>query len=525
MSNKSFYALLVILVLYNPPNNSFMSGQIFSAVNKGLETIRIEVEIKTIFGKPSFIIIGLANRVIDESRERITAALSQCGVRIRPKKTVVNLAPADLNKKSSSVELAIAVAMLKLYGEINLDTHDSLFLGELALDGRIRKINGFVSIALAAQTIGFRKIYFPRENLGELPNLPGLEFYPLASLQEFLAFGRGYLKVQKAVSQNQNNSPAVTVNQVDFSQIFGQLEAKRALEIVAAGRHNLLMFGPPGSGKSLLAQALLSILPDLSEEEFLEVNRIYSLCGLLKDSLLNARPFRAPHQSISQLALIGGGINQIPGEISLAHRGILFLDEFAEFKHQLIEMLRQPLETGSIEINQGNQRCLYPANFTLLAASNPCPCGFAGSNNHACRCSEYDLKRYQSKFSGPILDRIDLMLRVEAVEVKTMSGNVAESSESIKVRVAQAVARQQRRYVGTTFRANADLSSQAVRQFCQIEPSAKKILDLMANHKKLSTRSYFKLFKVAQTIADLAEVEIIQKEHVLEAFNFRDFFI
>lgn len=500
-----------------------MRGQIFSAVNKGLETIKIEVEIKTIFGKPSFIIIGLANRVIDESRERITAALSQCGVRIRPKKTVVNLAPADLNKKSSSVELAIAVAMLKLYGEINLDTSESLFLGELALDGRIRKIKGFVSIVLTAREMGFRKIYFPRENLGELPNIQGLEFYPLISLQEFLAFGIGHLKLKKATFQFKTSNSVV--EQVDFSQIFGQMEAKKALEIVAAGRHNLLMFGPPGSGKSLLAQALLSILPDLNEEEFLEVNRIYSLCGLLKDSLLSTRPFRSPHQSISQLALIGGGIYQTPGEISLAHRGILFLDEFAEFKHQLLEMLRQPLETGLIEINQGNQRCLYPANFTLLAASNPCPCGFASSSKHTCRCSEYDLKRYQSKFSGPILDRIDLMLRVEAVEVESMSENLAENSSIIKERVLQATIRQQQRYIGTAFRANADLSSQAVTNFCQIDPSAKKILDLMANHKKLSTRGYFKLFKVARTIADLSAVEVIQKEHVLEAFNFRDFFI
>ncbi len=500
-----------------------MRGQTFSAVNKGLETIKIEVEIKTIFGKPSFIIIGLANRVIDESRERITAALSQCGVRIRPKKTVVNLAPADLDKKSSSVELAIAVAMLKLYEEINLDTNKSLFLGELALDGRIRKIKGFVSIALTAREMGFRKIYFPRENLGELPNIQGLEFYPLVSLQEFLAFARGYLILKKAVFAQKQTF--VSQNQVNFAHIFGHVQAKKALEIVAAGRHNLLMFGSPGSGKSLLAQALLSILPDLSEEEFLEVNRIYSICGLLKGSLLNTRPFRSPHQSISQLALIGGGFYQTPGEISLAHRGILFLDEFAEFKHQLIEMLRQPLETGLIEVNQGNQRCLYPADFTLVAASNPCPCGFAGSSKHRCRCSEYDLKRYQSRFSGPILDRIDLMLHVEAVEITDIETNHAESSSSIKERVLQAVALQKKRYLKTPFRDNANLSSQAVTDFCQIDSSAKKILDLMANHKKLSTRGYFKLFKVARTIADLAATEVIQKEHVLEAFNFRDFFI
>ncbi len=499
-----------------------MSDRIFSAVNKGLETIKIEVEIKTIFGKPSFTIIGLANRVIDESRERITAALSQCGIRIRPKKTLVNLAPADLNKKSSSVELAIAVAMLKLYGELKFNTEKCLFLGELALDGRLRKIKGFVSIALAAKSMGFTQIYFPRANLGELPDIKELDFYPLVSLQEFLAFSRKQLQLKKAVFKKR---PLVEADyQIDFAHIFGQTQAKKALEIVAAGRHNLLMFGSPGSGKSLLAQALLSILPDLSEEEFLEINRIYSLCGLLNDSLLTRRPFRSPHQSISQTALIGGGFYQTPGEISLAHRGILFLDEFAEFKHQLIEMLRQPLETGLIEISGGKSRCIYPADFSLVAASNPCSCGFTGSQ-HPCRCTPHDLRRYQAKFSGPILDRIDLMLRIEAVEISALANKAAESSQAVKKRVTAAVNLAQKRYLATPYNSNAQLDSQAVLALCQIESEAKKILDVMANCKKLSTRGYFKIFKVARTIADLAQKTTIQKADVLEAFSYRDFFI
>lgn len=499
-----------------------MPNRVFSAVNKGFETIKIEVEIRTIFGKPAFIIIGLANRVIDESRERITAALSQCGIRIRPKKTLVNLAPADLDKKSSSVELAIAVAMLQLYGEVKFKTDQALFLGELALDGRLRKIKGFVSIALAARELGFKQIYFPRANLGELPDIKELDFYPLVSLQEFLAFSRGQLQLKKAVYRLQVSSELN--QQIDFAHIFGQNQAKKALEIVAAGRHNLLMFGSPGSGKSLLAQALLSILPDLSEEEFLEINRIYSLCGLLKNSLLTRRPFRSPHQSIAKVALIGGGFYQTPGEISLAHRGVLFLDEFAEFKHQLIEMLRQPLETGVIEISGGKQRCVYPANFSLVAASNPCPCGFAGSQQ-TCRCTPHDLKRYQARFSGPILDRIDLMLRIEAVEISALAGKTAENSHAVKKRVTAAVNLAQKRYLATPYSSNAQLDSQAVLSLCQIESAAKQMLDLMANYKKLSTRGYFKIFKVARTIADLAQKDTIQKTDVLEAFSYRDFFI
>lgn len=498
-----------------------MANQVFSAVNRGFTTLKIEVEIRTTFGKPSFIIIGLPNRVIDESRERISSALTQCGVRIRPKKTVVNLAPADLDKKSSSVELAIAVSLLKLYGEFKLPTEQALFLGELALDGRLRRIRGFLPLALAAADLGFNQVYFPRANLAEVPDLPGVAFYPLTSLQELLAASRGQLHLREAKFE----AGLITDEDplLDLAQIQGQEQAKLALEIVAAGRHNLLMFGEPGSGKSLLARALQSILPDLNEREFLEVNRIYSLCGLIKESLLTKRPFRAPHQSITQLGLIGGGPQHLLGEITLAHRGILFLDEFAEFKPGLIEMLRQPLETGQIELRRARAQLLYPADFTLVAASNPCPCGFAGSSK-ACRCSEFDLKRYQARFSGPILDRIDLSMRIEPVQITELHGkNSAESYSSVRKRVQRAREVQAKRF-GKTDLSNARLDSQAVLELCQIHPEAKQALDAFANLRQLSTRSYFKIFKVAQTLADLNQANMIYKEQVLAALGLRDFF-
>ncbi len=499
-----------------------MANQIFSAVNRGFSTLKIEVEIKTTFGKPSFIIIGLPNRVIDESRERISSALTQCGVRIRPKKTVVNLAPADLDKRSSSVELAIAVAMLKLYGEIRFSTEGALFLGELALDGRLRKIRGFLPIALAAADLGCRRIYFPRANLAEVPDLPELEFYPLASLQELVAFARGKAQLTRA-RFNAQVQIGEEVEAIDLAHIQGQNQAKLALQIVAAGRHNLLMLGPPGVGKSLLAQALPGILPKLTAREFLEVNRIYSLCGLIETALLTRPPLRAPHQSVTQLGLIGGGPQQLLGEITLAHRGVLFLDEFAEFKPGLLEMLRQPLETGQIELRRAKQLLLYPADFILVAASNPCPCGFAGSHK-SCRCSEFDLRRYQTRFSGPILDRIDLCLRVEAVEVGGQAADqTAESSKSIRERVKAARQRQTKRY-GDSWLTNAKIDGRRLLESCPMHSGAKQIFDRLANHQQLSTRGYQKWFRVAQTLADLEQARNIHKEQVLTAYSLRESF-
>lgn len=496
-----------------------------SAVNRGMTTTQVEVEIRATFGKPGLIIIGLPSRVLDEARERISAALVQAGVRLRPQKTVVNLAPADIDKKSSSIELAIAVAILSLYGVIKLDSSEAWFLGELSLDGRLRRVTGFVSLILAAVKQGIKRVYFPAANLSELPQLPQLECYPLHSLAEFLAMAGGRQQWRRVSWQVQAipHRPSTP----GLEQVAGQALAKQALELVAAGQHHLLLFGEPGVGKSLLVRSIAGLLAPLGEQDFLAVNRIYSLAGLLKQGLLYYPPLRMPHQSITQLSLLGGGAQQRLGEISLAHAGVLFLDEFAEFVPRLLEMLRQPMESGWIELGRGATYCRYPARFTLVAASNPCPCGYLGSHK-PCRCSAGERRRYQSRFSGPMLDRFDLMLRLEAVQVEQLSqaSVIASQAETLAAgqRVQRAVARQRQRYLGSPFSANAHLQGQAVMEFCQFSSVAKQRLDLFATHQQLSNRQYHKLVKVARTLADLADREVIQAEQVMAACNFRDFF-
>lgn len=492
---------------------------VYSAVIKGMTTIKVDVEIRASFGKPGFVIIGLPSRVIDESRERITAALLQIGVRIKPQKVIVNLAPADVDKKSSSVELAIAVALLHLYGLIKFPLEKALFLGELSLSGRIRKVQGFLSIALAAAAMGFTHIYFPKANSAEVPDLPKVHFYPLESLADLLRVTKHASLPRVFAEPRVDERPAT---HLDFAHIHGQYLAKKALTIAAAGRHNLLLFGEPGAGKSILAQSIQSILPPLNDQDFLTVNRIYSAAGLLGKVLMQQPPWRAPHQSITQLSLLGGGTHHAFGEITLAHAGFLFLDEFAEFQSRLLEMLRQPMEDGWIELTRSALRVRYPARFALIAASNPCPCGYVGSSK-TCRCSEIERTRYRNRFSGPMLDRFDMMVRIEPATVKLNGSDVLEEgSVTILKRVRAALQTQALRFVGSPFVYNADLNAQGIKQLCRIDSQAQRQLQALAVSQALSTRQYLKICKVAQTLADLEQSSTIQSNHIMEAAQFRN---
>jgi len=495
----------------------------YSAINLALNVKTIEVEVDTVIGKPSFVLIGLANRAVEESKERISAALMHCGVRIKPLRTVVNLAPAELKKTSSALELAIAVALLLQYGEINIHVQQALFLGELSLTGELKAVKGILGIALQAKSLGFSQLYFPEANLSELLLIKDLELFPLSSLAEFISLAKknSLRQLTSKINHFQNLATQSEVSNIpDLAEFQEQDQAKRALSLCAAGGHHLLLFGEPGAGKSYLAQSILSILPDLSDEEILELSQIYSLLAPLKAGLISQRPFRQPHHSVSKAAFLGG--LDFPGEISLAHLGILFLDEFTELRRDLIEALRQPLENQFFKINRAKQELIYPANFTLIAAANPCPCGFYASDK-PCRCSTYDLIRYQKKLSGPILDRIDLSIRLKASSQRELffASDSAQTSQRIKEQVQLAKLKQVQRFKNSPFKSNANLTSEGVKQFCQLSKAAKKTLDLARTQLGLSVRAYFKTIKIAQTITDFQDEKMISTQAIAEALSFR----
>ncbi len=503
-----------------------MLAKIISGATVGLDALPVEVEVDVASrGLVSLTVVGLPDKAVQEARERVRAALDNAGCSFPAKRITVNLAPADLPKQGPSYDLPIALGILLASGEIEAQVEDSVFLGELSLDGSVRRVTGSLPLTLMAKQAGYRKIFLPADNAHEASVVDGIEIYAVASLQALIDHLTGKALISKIEHQNINSFLSHTHAEVDFKDIAGQEQAKRACEIAAAGGHNLFLSGVPGAGKTLLARAFAGILPTLTQSEALEVTKIYSIAGLMEknQSIVSRRPFRSPHHTISLIGAIGGGSYPKPGEISLAHRGVLFLDEFPEFPRSVLESLRSPLEDGRVQISRAAQTNTYPCRFILIAAANPCPCGNLGSPKLHCSCSVAQINRYKAKISGPILDRIDLHLTVAAVEVEKLHATSLkiETSQEVRARVQTARDIQSQRFAHSKCTANGEMSTRSIKKYCQLEPESIAFLNQAANKLNVSARSYFKTIKVARTIADLAGSEAITQSHLAEALQYR----
>lgn len=488
----------------------------------GLNAFCVDVEVNISRGQPMVEIVGLPDASVKESRERIRTSLNSVGFNIPPSKVIVNLAPADLKKSGTMHDLAILVAILDAMGRIHTDLSDSCFLGELSLNGKLRKVNGVLPMALLAREVGIKKLYVPAENAFEASASEGLEIYGVESVAALIKHFEGTEKIKPQEKYVPEES--VFDASLDFADVKGQQNAKKALEIAAAGGHNALMIGSPGSGKSMLAKRIPSILPAMTFEESLETTKIYSICGLLdpKAPFITRRPFRSPHHTVSSAGLAGGGSIPQPGEVSLAHNGLLFLDELAEFDKRSLEILRQPLEDRKVTISRASGSVTYPCSIMLVGAMNPCPCGYYGHPKRKCTCSQKQVKNYLSKISGPMLDRFDLHIEVAPVEFSDLSSSKKEeSSAEIRKRVQAAKEIQNERFKNTGIHCNAWITPDKLSEYCVMDDGAKKLLKLVFDGLGLSARAYDRILKVARTIADLEQKEVIEKNHIAAAAQYR----